>query len=149
MNLMTALHMYWQVMFQKKVTSPVQHQTSFSDTNIVGHQPSETVFPGVSISPSIFSQITDGQAVPVALHANIDNINRDLSTSQLYIGSCKSIYHKITTKMSPHPPNIYLSTIICTCDKWITNAGIKFWFHEFESRSWWGIHDTTFCDKGC
>jgi hypothetical protein len=66
---------------QIKVTSPVQHQTSFSDTNIVGHQPSETVFPGVSISPSIFSQITDGQAVPVALHANIDNINRDLSTS--------------------------------------------------------------------
>jgi hypothetical protein len=48
---------------QIKVTSPVQHQTSFSDTNIVGHQPSETVFPGVSISPRIFSQITDGQAV--------------------------------------------------------------------------------------
>lgn len=65
----------------KGTTSPVQHQTSFSDTNTVGQQPSETVFPGVSISPSIFSQITDGQAVPVALHANIDNINRDLSTS--------------------------------------------------------------------
>lgn len=59
-----------------------QIQTSLQDTssNIQGASPN--VFPGMSISPNTFSSMGDGHAVPVALHANIDNISRDLSASQ-------------------------------------------------------------------
>lgn len=68
-------------------SSSVKHQTSFQDTNSSNQLSSQTVFPGMSISPNSFSQMVDGQAVPVALHANIDNISRDLSQVSAPSGS--------------------------------------------------------------
>ncbi|XP_063424319.1 uncharacterized protein LOC134708014 isoform X12 [Mytilus trossulus] len=69
-------------------SSSVKRQTSFQDTTSSNQPSAPTVFPGLSISPNSFSQMVDGQAVPVALHANIDNISRDLS--QVSAPSCSN-----------------------------------------------------------
>ncbi|XP_076091975.1 uncharacterized protein LOC143063626 isoform X4 [Mytilus galloprovincialis] len=68
-------------------SSSVKRQTSFQDTTSSNPLSAPTVFPGLSISPNSFSQMVDGQAVPVALHANIDNISRDLSQVSAPSGS--------------------------------------------------------------
>lgn len=66
---------------QSKVSMP-QRQSSMQETSANNTGTSSNVIPGMSISPDAFSSMGDIPAVPVALHANIDNINRDLSASQ-------------------------------------------------------------------